>query len=153
MGAWSDPERWASLVSGEACPICVRGKPLDIIAEMESSWITMVETAPLRGYLCLVCKIHAVELHDLPEATSLSFIRDARCVSSALARATGAVKLNYEIHGNSLPHLHLHFFPRYPDDPFQGRPINPKMVTVPVYGPGEFVRLRASFLACLSEHR
>jgi hypothetical protein len=31
-------------------------------------------------------------------------------VSKALAAATGAVKLNYEIHGNSLPHLHMHFF-------------------------------------------
>jgi hypothetical protein len=33
------------------------------------------------------------------------------------------VKLNYEIHGNTIPHLHLHLFPRYVGDPFEGGPI------------------------------
>ena len=32
-------------------------------------------------------------------------------------------KLNYEIHGNTLPHLHMHLFPRFAGDPFVGRPI------------------------------
>ena len=31
--------------------------------------------------------------------------------------------MNYEIHGNSIPHLHLHLYPRFPGDPFEGRPI------------------------------
>jgi diadenosine tetraphosphate (Ap4A) HIT family hydrolase len=69
----------------------------------------MQEAAPVRGYACLVSRTHAVELHELPEATAYAFMRDARRVSSALLATTGAVKLNYEIHGNSLPHLHMHF--------------------------------------------
>ena len=32
-------------------------------------------------------------------------------------------RMNYEIHGNSLPHLHLHLYPRFAGDPFEGRPI------------------------------
>ena len=33
-----------------------------------------------------------------------------------------SVKMNYEVHGNTIPHLHMHFFPRYPGDPFEGAP-------------------------------
>jgi diadenosine tetraphosphate (Ap4A) HIT family hydrolase len=80
-------------------------------------------------------------------------MRDAQLISMALATITGAVKLNYEIHGNSLPHLHMHFLPRYPGDQFEGQPINPKLTVQPVYGLGEFERTRNAFLARLSELR
>jgi diadenosine tetraphosphate (Ap4A) HIT family hydrolase len=126
MSVWNDRERWAALCSGEECPICRRGKPLDVVATLEASWVTLPEDAPIKGYVCLVSRTHAVELHDLPEEQALAFMRDARRVSKALAIATGAVKLNYEIHGNSIPHLHMHFFPRRRGDQFEGQPINPK---------------------------
>ena len=32
------------------------------------------------------------------------------------------MKLNYEVLGNSLPHLHTHVIPRYADDPKPGWP-------------------------------
>ena len=32
------------------------------------------------------------------------------------------VKLNYDLLGNSLPHLHTHVVPRYADDPKPGWP-------------------------------
>jgi hypothetical protein len=48
--------------------------------------------------------------------------QDAHRVSSALPAITGSVKLDYEIHGNTLRHLHMHFFPRYAGDPFEGVP-------------------------------
>jgi len=35
-------------------------------------------------------------------------------------------KLNYEIHGNTIEHLHLHVFPRFEGDAFAGRPIDPR---------------------------
>lgn len=108
--------------------------------------MTMAESAPVQGYVCLVSKIHAVELHDLSDAAATAFMRDARRVSAALASSTGAVKINYEIHGNSLPHLHMHFFPRYRGDRFEGQPINPMLVTQPVYVAGGFRRILDAFL-------
>jgi diadenosine tetraphosphate (Ap4A) HIT family hydrolase len=113
----------------------------------------MQETAPARGYACLVSQSHVVELHELPEAVAPVFMSDARRVSRALAIATGAVKLNYEIHGNSIPHLHMHFFPRYRGDQFEGQPINLGLVAQPVYAPGEFERIRDAFLIALATSR
>ena len=84
MSLWSDPDRWAALCSGEACPICRQGQPLDLVAKLEASWLTMQEAAPVRGYVCLVSQIHAVDLHDLQEAAACAFMRDARKVSKRL---------------------------------------------------------------------
>jgi diadenosine tetraphosphate (Ap4A) HIT family hydrolase len=151
--SWNDPEGWSALCSGEACPICLRSEPLNVIAQLEAAWVTMAEDAPMRGYVCLVSRIHAVDLHDLPEEAALAFMRDARAVSEALAHITGAVKMNYEIHGNTLPHLHMHFFPRYRGDAFEGRPIDPRVVVEPVYAGGEFERTRSAFLAALRRNK
>ena len=127
MSLWNDRDRWSALCSGEACPICRRSEPLDVIAKLEASWVTMGEAVPIRGYVCLVSQTHAVDLHDLPEMSACAFMRDARKTSRALALVTGAVKMNYEIHGNSIPHLHMHFFPRYRGDQFEGQPIQSKV--------------------------
>jgi diadenosine tetraphosphate (Ap4A) HIT family hydrolase len=111
----------------------------------------MQAAAPARGYVCLVSQLHAVELHDLPEDVAVAFMRDARDVSRAVAAATRAVKINYEIHGNSIPHLHMHMFPRYRGDRFEGRAIDLRLVLTPVYAPGEFEHIRDSFLAALGQ--
>ena len=149
MAEWTNPDRWSALCSGAGCPICQRGEPLDIVATLSVSWVTMHVAPPVRGYVCLVSKIHAVELHDLAEDTAAAFMQDARRVSKSLSYVTGAVKINYEIHGNSIPHLHMHFFPRYRGDQFEGAPINPKQAVQPVYLPGEFDQIRRDFLEAL----
>ena len=119
------------------CPICRRGAPKDAIAVLESSWVTMSASAPLRGYACLVFRRRAVELHDLSQSEGVTFMNDIRRLSGALQSVTGAAKMNYEVHGNTIEHLHMHFYPRYPNDLFQGGPINPKAVIAPVYAAGE----------------
>ena len=97
----------------------------------------MSASAPLRGYACLVFRRHAVELHDLSPSEGVAFMSDIRRLSGAVRGVSGAAKMNYEVHGNTIEHLHMHFYPRYPNDVFHGGPINPKAVTAPVYGAGE----------------
>ena len=138
MSKWHDPEVWDKLCSGETCVICRRGQPQDIAATLETSWLTINENAPLRGYCCLVFQRHAVELHDLSEPEGAAYMRDIQKVSRAIKDATGAVKMNCELHGNSLPHLHTHFYPRHPGDPFDGSPIDWNRIKEPVYAEGEF---------------
>jgi diadenosine tetraphosphate (Ap4A) HIT family hydrolase len=150
MSLWNDVEAWSAACSGVRCPICLQEEPLDAVARLEASWVTMQEAAPVRGYVCLVSRTHAVDLHELQEEDATAFMRDVRRVSRAIAGVTGAVKMNYEIHGNTIPHLHMHFFPRYRGDRFEGRPIDPKLAVQPVYKPGEFEALRAAFQAALA---
>ena len=104
----------------------------------------------MHGYVCLVFRRHVVELHDLSESEGLTFMRDMRKVSRALSLVTGAIKLNYEIHGNSIPHLHVHFFPRHVGDAFENQPINPKAVVGPVYAPGEYNEFRKRLVQALT---
>ena len=80
-----------------------------------------------------------------------TFMRDIQKVSKALSVVTTAVKLNYEIHGNTLPHLHMHFFPRYAGDPFAGPAIEPRRVTQPVYAPGQYSEMRDRLVKALDD--
>ncbi len=140
---WRDTERWRALVSGEACPICASGKPYGIVAELEATYLTTEESVPFRGYCCLVLKRHAVELHDLGDEEAASLMDDMRRLSRALQDVTGAVKINVDIHGNTLPHLHAHFFPRYVGDPYEEGPIDFRRADDSeefTYGPGELRR-------------
>lgn len=148
MSNWTDPEKWGLWLRAETCPVCLRGRPADLLADLEASYVLAGEDAPMKGYCFLMLKRHAVELYELGAEEAAAFMRDVQRVSRAVHELTGAVKLNYEIHGNTVPHLHLHLFPRYPGDPFEWQPINPRSVKTPVYAPGEFAafagRLRAA---------
>ena len=43
-------------------------------------------------------------------------------VAGALEQHLRPVKVNYDLLGNTLPHLHTHLVPRYADDPKPGWP-------------------------------
>jgi diadenosine tetraphosphate (Ap4A) HIT family hydrolase len=149
MSRWNDPEGWSRLLSGEDCPICrsigEEGVPLGTVAEMEVSYLTSRPSHAVHGYCCLVLKRHAIELHDLKDDEADSFMRDARLVGRALQEVTGAVKMNLEIHGNTIPHLHAHFFPRYVGDRFEGGPVDPRQEPFVMDEFGDFVAgLRAA---------
>jgi diadenosine tetraphosphate (Ap4A) HIT family hydrolase len=129
--------------------ICRQGKPKDLLTELESSWVTVNEDAPVRGYACLVFQRHAIELHDLSESEGAVFMRDIQRLSAAVQAVTGATKLNYAVHGNTIPHLHMHFYPRYPGDRLERGIVDSKPVHGPVYEPGEFAAFRARLLDAL----
>ena len=149
MSKWNSIE-WKALCSGEACPICPSGKPLGIVAKLNAAFVTSSPDSPMRGYCCLVLKRHAVELHELDLDEACALMRDLQRVSEAVQKITGAVKLNYEIHGNTIPHLHVHLFPRYKGDPFENGPINPRLIVESPYGPGKFESFRRTLQARLS---
>jgi diadenosine tetraphosphate (Ap4A) HIT family hydrolase len=149
MSRWTDPEAWARLVSGEECPICRDGGPTNAIAELEVSTVAMGEgAATLPGTCALFFRRHAVELHDLSPDEGAAFMRDVQRLSRALLAATGAVKMNYELHGNTIPHLHMHFFPRYPGDPFENGPIDPRLLP-PTDNAAEVAAIRQRIVSLL----
>jgi len=108
------------------CPICERGRPLDVLVALDATWVTAAARAPLPGYVCVVSRVHVVEPFELRGRARQAFWNEVSTVAEAIAKVTAATKLNYEIHGNTIPHLHLHLYPRYPGDPFEAGPIDPR---------------------------
>jgi len=92
---------------------------------MGVGWVTAPPDAPLPGYVCLIAKRHVAEPFDLDDLEGHSFWDALMHVARGVRAATQSVKINYEIHGNTVPHLHTHVFPRFRGDPFEGRPIAP----------------------------
>ncbi|MDQ6921154.1 MAG: HIT family protein [Candidatus Dormibacteraeota bacterium] len=109
-----------------SCVICsaARGRPDDVVSELSASWVTAAADAPLPGYACVVAKTHAVEPYELGADERAAFWEDCLLVSRALADLFKPSKMNYEIHGNTIPHLHMHLYPRYPGDPYKGAAID-----------------------------
>jgi diadenosine tetraphosphate (Ap4A) HIT family hydrolase len=94
-----------------------------MVAELSVSRVTAEPEAPLPGYACVVAKRHVVEPYELPADELDKFWKDCMVAARALSTLFSPVKMNYEIHGNTIPHLHMHLYPRYVGDPYQGGPI------------------------------
>lgn len=65
-------------------------------------------------------------------------MKEVQVAAKILKELTQAIKINYEMHGNTAPHLHMHLFPRHIDDPFAGVSINYNQIAPPVYQGNEF---------------
>jgi diadenosine tetraphosphate (Ap4A) HIT family hydrolase len=123
VAAWRDGEQWRALRDGTACPICNAGRPRGVIAESQATWVSSAERVTCRGYACVISRRHVVEPYELKADERNRFFSDVAAVAQEVADLFRPVKLNYEIHGNTIAHLHLHLFPRYLGDPFEGGPI------------------------------
>ena len=123
---WSDGAEWDRRKTPQGCIICRSERPLGVLAETPTCWITAEPDAPLPGYVCVTSREHVNEPFEMPSSVQSQFWLEAMTVARAVATELRPIKMNYEIHGNTLPHLHLHLFPRHLDDPFVGGPIDPR---------------------------
>ena len=133
----------ASAAEEQLCPICRDSRPPDLIAELPTVWVTAPPLAPLPAYLCVVAKRHVVEPFQLPPAELAAFWTECMSVAKALHEAVDPLKMNYEIHGNTIPHLHLHLYPRFRGDPHEGLTIDGRS-TVFERSPDDLQRLRGA---------
>jgi diadenosine tetraphosphate (Ap4A) HIT family hydrolase len=123
---WS-PQFYA-LLAGDYCPSCAEGRP------DETPWglrffagptadAYLVRADVQRGLSVVVWRgRHVVEPTELSEREAAAYGREVLMVGRALRDAFAPVKLNYNLLGNSVPHLHTHLVPRYADDPRPGWP-------------------------------
>ncbi len=144
--SWNDRSRWSELVAGSACPFCTAAGPRGIIATLDAAHVTMDESVAVRGYCCVILRHHATELHHLDAAEGAAFMRDVQRAAAAVQATTGAIKLNYEIHGNVVPHVHLHLIPRYPGDAIETSGQGFAAQTGRIYSDGEFEMLRQTVI-------
>lgn len=129
---WMPRERWDALVRGEGCPLCAEvtaNAPVTdegyTVADLALSRLRLSVHQSLPGYCVLICTKHVREPYELSPEDQRLFFADLMRVGKALEQTFHAVKMNFELLGNAVPHLHCHIKPRYYGDPAPGRPIWP----------------------------
>jgi diadenosine tetraphosphate (Ap4A) HIT family hydrolase len=76
-----------------------------------------------RGYSVVIWRgRHVAEPTELDADEAAAYWSELLCAGRALEEHFEPVKMNYDLLGNSLPHLHAHVIPRFADDPKPGWP-------------------------------
>jgi len=75
------------------------------------------------GYCILIARRHATELSQLAQDERHAFFDEMCRLARAIEVGFKPRKLNYELLGNQVPHLHWHLFPRRADDPEMLKPV------------------------------
>lgn len=107
------------------CPMCTRWETdADLrIAEFEHSYLVLNRDQFFPGYCLLFSKDHVTELFHLAAPNRQRIMDDVCRVAAALFAVYRPTKMNYELLGNMVPHLHWHLIPRYSGDLLWPRPI------------------------------
>jgi diadenosine tetraphosphate (Ap4A) HIT family hydrolase len=112
-------------VTSPACPACTGGWPAPEhrIADCGSTIAYLHDDQFFEGWTFLVLKRHATELWHLEAAERARLIEEITRVARAVGAAFGAVKMNYELLGNAIAHIHWHLVPRRAGDPSPRQPV------------------------------
>jgi diadenosine tetraphosphate (Ap4A) HIT family hydrolase len=93
------------------------------IAEMEHSFAILNRDQFFTGYTLLFTREHVTELFHLEPAIRQGLMDEVTTVAAALDRVFRPAKMNYELLGNMVPHMHWHLVPRFREDSLWPRPI------------------------------
>ncbi len=133
------PANWDAMVSGDACPMCLSGRPeRDAYGvRIHSGRFTdayLQRAGVQRGYTLVIWRgdRHVTEPIELSDEEAAGYWAEVLTVARALIAHYGPLKLNYETLGNTSPHLHTHLLPRYQQDPRPGQPFPFPTSTDPV---------------------
>jgi diadenosine tetraphosphate (Ap4A) HIT family hydrolase len=112
-------------VTCEICERIARFTPENpyLIAELDESYAVLADNQYYPGYSIVLSKTCVPELHLLAPAVRAKFLEEMALVAEAVFKAFAPRKLNYELLGNSVSHLHWHLFPRYDADPDPAFPV------------------------------
>ena len=116
-------------MNSSECPFCLKLARLDSLSSEELVWQFPHSIALLgpwqyyQGYCILISRRHATELNQLPEDERIAYFNEMCLLAKAIEAAFRPRKLNYELLGNQVPHLHWHLFPRYDHDTEALKPV------------------------------
>ncbi len=114
-----------SAVTVAPCNACVGTWPKQdhFIADLGLSKVYLHDDQFFPGWTVVVFQRHATELFHLAPTERFQLIEEVTRVAHALTETYAAKKINYELLGNQLPHIHWHVIPRLADDPAPLEPV------------------------------
>ncbi len=111
------------------CPLCRKLTDPESFPTADVVWRFPHSVAVLgpwqyyHGYCLLISRRHATELSGLDAEERRCHLVEMCLLARALEECFRPRKLNYELLGNQVPHLHWHLFPRYSADPDALKPV------------------------------
>jgi diadenosine tetraphosphate (Ap4A) HIT family hydrolase len=108
-----------------ACVACQGTWPREdhFIADLGLSKVYLHDDQFFPGWTVVVLQRHATELFQLTPAERSQLIEEVSRVADISAAVYQAKKMNYELLGNRLPHIHWHVIPRLAGDPAPLEPV------------------------------
>lgn len=109
----------------DECPMCRRWEDHSElrIAELKHSFVVLNRDQFFPGYTLLFTKQHVTELFHLDASVRAGLMEEVSLIAKTLQAVFQPDKINYELLGNMVPHMHWHLVPRFATDPLWPRPI------------------------------
>ena len=117
------PEDWDARKLGVGCWFCGNqfGEPFYVGTAGDGH---LERHGIARGHAIVVFRDrHVADFTSLTTAEAAAYWHDVHAVARMIERVFAPCHMNYQLLGNSVPHLHVHLVPRYVDDPAPGRPL------------------------------
>lgn len=93
------------------------------IIELPHSYVILNRDQYFPGYTLLFTKYHVTELFHLEPDVRSSLMGEVSAVAEALHAVYKPAKINYELLGNMVPHIHWHIIPRFSSESLWPRPV------------------------------
>lgn len=123
------PPDWSERVRGKDCAMCADGRAevahgsSRVFAGRVSDAYLVRNDVGQRGYAVVIWRgRHVADPTELTTDEASTYFDEVLRVARAIERQYKPIKMNFEMLGNSLPHLHTHVVPRYLDDGEPGHP-------------------------------
>lgn len=109
----------------QTCQMCTKWdtEPDLRIAELDQCYVLLNRDQFFPGYTFVFTKDHVTELFHLDREIRQAVMEEVTFVASSLYNLFKPDKINYELLGNMVPHMHWHLVPRFTSDPLWPRAI------------------------------
>jgi diadenosine tetraphosphate (Ap4A) HIT family hydrolase len=123
------PKDWGERVQGKDCAMCADGRPDDngfgvrVLNGRSSDAYLQRADVGQPGYCIVIWRgRHVADPTALSAEEAAGYFAEVLRVGRAIERHYHPLKMNFDMLGNSLPHLHTHVIPRYRYDGSPGHP-------------------------------
>ena len=129
------------MTAPDTCPMCRRWEDdSDLrIVELKHSYVVLNRDQFFPGYTLLFTRTHVTELFHLEQTVRSELMDEVSRVAQALHAVFQPDKINYELLGNMVPHMHWHLVPRFASEALWPRPIWAEAHTEFPLAPGEYL--------------